>query len=181
MDHRVIYLRDASGNPSPSFMLSLFTFRLSPIGHAGHVAWLRHQGRDGPHHRLTDDLELAATASERFAPSVDRDRFSEVPWTEADFESGPDPMEPDWLITAVGISARARWSDLGPPIFAFGPSPGRPNHADIHSLLREAGGEVWLDDEVVVGDCFANEIWVPWLGRPLSSCLVAIGEVLLTR
>ena len=90
-------------------------------------------------------------------------------------------MESDWLIAAVGVSARARWSDLGPPIFAFGPSPGRPETADIHSLLREAGGEVWLDDEVVVGDCFANEIWVPWLGRPLSSCLVAIGEVLLTR
>ena len=33
----------------------------------------------------------------------------------------------------------------------------------------------------VAGRLFRNDVWVAWLGRPLRSGVVAIGEVLLDR
>ena len=63
-----------------------------------------------------------------------------------------------------------------------GPSPGRPDELDIYSVVFEARrAEVVLNGQRVVGSPYPDPIWTPWIGWPVSSCVVALGEVLVAR
>lgn len=76
---------------------------------------------------------------------------------------------------------QVEWTRLAAPIFASGPAPRVPTE-DIVSVLVEAGAATaTMNDAALPGRPFANDAWVAWLGRPLSSAVVAIGEVLLAR
>ncbi len=84
-------------------------------------------------------------------------------------------------VVAAGLRIEVEWSDLGPPTFAMGPAPRVPTD-DIVSVLIEAGaGRASVDGRPVAGGLFQNDVWLAWLGRPLRSGVVAIGEVLLSR
>ena len=84
-------------------------------------------------------------------------------------------------VIASGLRIEVEWSDLRPPTFAMGPAPRVPTE-DIVSVLIEAGaGRASVDGRPVAGSLFRNDVWVAWLGRPLRSGVVAIGEVLLDR
>jgi len=119
-------------------------------------------GRPGPPSFV--GMELDGWAEPRIltdAPALGRCRFT------------------DWL-PARGLRSEtnARWSA---PIFASGPAP-RLSSEDIVSVLVEEGAaRSTVNGRVVSGWVFANDAWVAWLGRPLSSAVVAIGEVPLTR
>ena len=80
-----------------------------------------------------------------------------------------------------GLRLEVGWSELSAPVFATGPAPRVPTE-DIVSVLIEAGaGRASVNGQAVRGRLFRNDVWVPWLGRPLRSGVVAIGEVLLDR
>ena len=84
-------------------------------------------------------------------------------------------------VIASGLRIEVEWSDLAAPTFASGPAPRVPTE-DIISVLIEAGaGSASVDGRAIAGRLFRNDIWVAWLGRPLNSGVVAIGEVLLDR
>ena len=84
-------------------------------------------------------------------------------------------------VIADGLRIEVEWSDLGPPTFAMGPAPRVPTE-DIVSVLIEAGaGRASVDGRPSRAGLFRNDVWVAWLGRPLRSGVVAIGEVLLDR
>ena len=84
-------------------------------------------------------------------------------------------------VIASGLRIEVEWSDLRAPTFATGPAPRVPTE-DIVSVLIEAGaGGASVDGRPIAGRLFRNDIWVAWLGRPLRSGVVAIGEVLLDR
>ena len=84
-------------------------------------------------------------------------------------------------VIADGIRIEVEWSGLAAPIFAMGPAPRVPTE-DIVSVLIEAGaGRASVNGQPVAGRLFRNDVWVGWLGRPLRSGVVAIGEVLLER
>jgi hypothetical protein len=84
-------------------------------------------------------------------------------------------------VSADRLALQVEWTSLAPPMFATGPAPRVPTE-DIVSVLVEAGAaQVTVNGSLVSGRPFANDAWVAWLGRPLSSAVVAIGEVLLAR
>jgi hypothetical protein len=181
MDHRTLYLKSEPADDAPSFMLSLFTIRFDRLGPVGHLAFYRYE-HDGilRLETLTDESSLPAVAAARFAPGFDHDSFLARPALQAAFDGGSDTGEAPWVIAAPGMRIEASWTNLGPPLLAYGPSPGRPESADIHSLLREANDvHVSVDRAPVAGSPYTNSVWIPWLGRPLSSCLVALGEVVI--
>jgi hypothetical protein len=182
MDHRVLYLKDSLGDETPSFMLSLYTFRFAHVGGVGHVAFFRQpRRRDGSVRILSDNPTLAAQAPARFAPRAHIAEFSTIPPTQALFTSTP-VLEDHWRIRAEGFDVEAHWIDLEAPIFAYGPSPARPDVTDTFSVLRPAANaRVVVNGEVVSGVLYPNDVWTAWMGRPLSSCLVAQDEVVVQR
>jgi hypothetical protein len=182
MDHRVLYLKDSVEDEAPSFMLSLYTFRFAHVGGVGHVAFFRQPSRrDGAMRMLTDNLALAAQTPERFAPRAYVSDYRAIAPTSAVFTPTP-VLEDRWRINADGFEIDARWIDLETPVFAYGPSPARPDVTDTFSVLRPAADAlVTVNGEVVRGVPYPNDVWTPWVGRPLSSCLVAQDEVVVQR
>jgi hypothetical protein len=182
MDHRVLYLKDLIADPAPSFMLSLYTFRYAYIGGVGHVAFVRHKSRDDEQLRiLSDNLTLAAQTPSRFAPRALLAEFGAIGPSIAVFTSSPI-LEDQWRIEAEGFQLDAQWLDLEAPVFAYGPSPARPDATDTFSVLRPAGSaRAAVNGVRVAGVPYPNDVWTAWMGRALSSCLVAQDEVVVQR
>ena len=67
------------------------------------------------------------------------------------------------------------------PTFATGPAPRVPTEDIVSVLIEAVRGRASMDGRQIAGRLFRNDVWVPWLGRPLRSGVVAIGEVLLDR
>ena len=131
---------------------------------------------------LTSEPALAAGQAGRLSPRG---------WAATDAERAPivatfsgTPLAGDSVaetVIADGIRIEVEWSGLAAPIFAMGPAPRVPTE-DIVSVLIEAGaGRASVNGQQVAGRLFRNDVWVGWLGRPLRSGVVAIGEVLLER
>jgi len=182
-DHLILSLT-ADGRPgTPVFLFSHYRLRWAADGIVGDLAFLE-TANDGGTERLvlTDAPALVSAQSGRLSPRGWSPEDLERPPTVAVFGStplaGPAVTE---TVVAEGLSVEVEWSALGPPAFATGPAPRVPTE-DIVSVLIEAGaGRATMNGRAVAGSLFVNDVWVPWLGRPLRSGVVAIGEVLLTR
>jgi hypothetical protein len=182
-DHLILSLT-ADGEPGPPvFLFSHYRFRWVADGFVGELAFVEID-RGGGLERLvlTDAPALAVKQAGRLSPrgwgppEVDR-----AP-TMATFRSTPlaGPTIGETVI-ASGLRIDIEWSQLAAPTFATGPAPRVPTE-DIVSVLIEAGaGRATVDGRSIAGGLFRNDVWVPWLGRPLRSGVVAIGEVLLDR
>jgi hypothetical protein len=131
---------------------------------------------------LTSEPALASGQAERLSPRG---------WVATDAEQAPivatfsgTPLAGDTVgetVIADGMRIEVEWSGLAAPTFAMGPAPRVPTQ-DIVSVLIEAGaGRASVNGQPVEGRVFRNDVWVAWLGRPLRSGVVAIGEVLLER
>ena len=182
-DHLLMSLT-VDGEPGPpAFMFSHYRFRWAADGIVGDLAFVELERGGGPERIvLTSEPALAAGQAGRLSPRG---------WAATDAELAPmvaafsgTPLAGDLVgetVIADGIRVEIEWSDLAAPIFAMGPAPRVPSE-DIVSVLIEAGaGRASVDGRPVAGRLFRNDIWVPWLGRPLRSGVVAIGEVLLER
>lgn len=183
MDHRVLALRDGAST-DPIVSLSWYTYSFSRSGAVGNLAFWR-DAREPDRvalHVLTDSPDLARAMTMTSAPKADRDRFAAVDPTPARFEIGPlgDPHRCT-IHSPLGLMT-ASWSALEPPLFAVGPSPAYPDTYDISSTLIEAAdATIEIDGRSITGAPYPNEGWTAWLGRPLSSALIALGEVLVDR
>ena len=182
-DHLLLALTpDGQAGPQ-AFMFSHYRIRWSDDGVVGELAFVELE-RAGRIERLilTDAPALAANQvgrlSPRSWPASDVDR----PATVATFVPGPvGGSTVTSSVTTDDLAIDVEWTELAAPIFASGPAPRVPSE-DIVSVLLEAGsGRATVDGRAVPGSLFANEAWVAWLGRPLDSAVVALGEVLLTR
>ena len=182
-DHLILALTPDGAPGAPRFLFSHYRFRWADDGIIGELAFVELE-RDGGLERLilTDAPALAAAQAERLAPKAwpagDAARTPNVAAFESSGLVGPVVRE---TVRAEGLALDVEWADLAPPIFALGPAPRVPSE-DIVSVLIEAGtGRATVDGRAVAGAPFPNDAWVAWLGRPLRSGVVAIGEVLLTR
>lgn len=181
MDHHLLFLKSDASSPDPSFLLSLFTFRYIRHVGSGHVAFIG-ASIDGEERALTltDDERVGTEVLPLFAPRRTRDAYVAVGLAPGTFGAPPLGGPQTWRIDGAGLSIEASWEDLAPPFLASGPSPNRPDTFDVHSVLFEAGSaRASINGVPVVGSPYPNDTWTPWLGRPLSSCLFAIGEVLV--
>jgi hypothetical protein len=182
MDHRVFYLKEALTDPAPSFMLSFYTFRYASAGGSGNVAFVRYRSESGMTLAIvSDNLPFASRNRERFAPRAYVDAFVRVDPTLGTFTGRP-PVDDAWTIRASGLEITAEWLNLEPAMLAYGPSPMRPDVTDTFSVLRPAGaGRVTVNGAPVPGLVYPNDVWTPWVGRPLSSCMLAIDEAVVFR
>jgi hypothetical protein len=183
-DHLILSLT-ADGRPgTPVFLFSHYRLRWAADGIVGDLAFLETTGDGGAKRRLvlTDSPALVTAQASRLSPRGWGAEDLERPPTVAAFGStplaGPAVTE---SVVAAGLSVEVEWSALGPPAFATGPASRVPTE-DIVGVLIEAGaGRATVNGRPAAGSLFVNDVWVPWLGRPLRSGVVAIGEVLLTR
>ena len=78
-----------------------------------------------------------------------------------------------------GFELAVSLGNLAPPIFITGTHP-RDRGVGVYGCVREASsGTAVLNGEPVRGSVFANEVYTPWLGRPLSSAALGLGETLI--
>ena len=181
-DHLILALATDPG-AGPSFLYSHYSIRWARDGVVGELAYIQ-LDRDGRRERLvvTDEPRSASSAARRFSPAAwdpaDARRTPIVARFERSCLGGPTVRE---TVTADGLSLTAEWSDLAAPLFAQGPAPRVPSEDITSTLLEARSARATLDGRPVAGKPYPNDGWVAWLGRPLSSCVVAIGEVLLTR
>ena len=182
-DHLLLSLT-VDGEPgAPVFLFSHYRFRWAADGAVGELAFIEiDRGGGIERHVLTDAPALAAAQAGRLSPRGWAAEDVQRPPTMATFRSTPlAGATVGETAIANGLRIEVEWSDLAAPTFATGPAPRVPTE-DIVSTLIEAGtGRASIDGRPVGGSLFSNDVWVPWLGRPLRSGVVAIGEVLLDR
>jgi hypothetical protein len=177
-DHLIIALT-ADGQPGPpTFLFSHYRFRWADDGVVGELAYVQLAGE---RFVLTDEPRLAAAHAGRLSPGAWAGDALPAPTVASFWSSGFGGTVLSERVAFDGTTIEVEWSSLAAPIFATGPAPRVPSQ-DIVSVLIEAGAaRATVNDSAVAGRLFANETWVAWLGRPLSSAVVAIGEVLLAR
>jgi hypothetical protein len=181
-DHLILGLTPDGEPGQPSFLFSHYRFRWAADGPAGSLAFLEHDLDGRPHRRiLTDRPALAERHAADLGPRAWSPEDRARPAASATFawsDFGPTVTE---SVEAADLRLDVTWSDLSPPVFADGPAPAFPA-LDIISVLGDAGeGTATIDGRPVPGRIFRNDGWIAWLGRPLRSGVIAIGEVLLER
>jgi hypothetical protein len=182
-DHLLLSLT-ADGEPGPLvFLFSHYRFRWADDGFVGELVFIE-VDRGGGVERLvlTDAPALAVKQAGRLSPRGWAERDVDRPPTLATFRSTPlaGPAVSETVI-ASGLRIDVEWSDLALPTFAMGPAPRVPTEDIVSVLIEASAGRATVNGQAVAGHLFRNDVWVPWLGRPLRSGVVAIGEVLLDR
>ena len=178
-DHLLLTLTADGESGSPVFVFSHYRFRWAASGVVGDLAFVEvDRGAGLERLVLTDAPALAGQLSPRAWEANDTERLPILATFESTPLAGATVGE---TVMASGMRIEVEWSDLRPPTFAMGPAPRVPTD-DIASVLIEAGaGRASVDGRPIAGGTFRNDVWVAWLGRPLRSGVVAIGEVLLDR
>ena len=180
-DHLVLALADpdpANGDAA-TFVLSWYSISYADDTPGGNLAFVRIPG-GGPFDELvlTDSPDLDAALRPRLRsrtwPLDDPDRPAE----SATFTRTPIAGHTlTATIVTVSAAIEVEWRDLAPPIVANGRVGADPPW-DSSTVLLEAGSwSARVNGTELQGRAFPNEVWRPWLGRPLSSALVAVAEV----
>jgi hypothetical protein len=178
-DHLVITLRDPAG--AETAFLSLYAIAYSKLLGAGHVALL--EVRDAPGGplaaTLTDDLGLGHRQRERLRAMGDERMVRTGPPRLARFER--EPYGPDgfgFRIQSDLVDLLARWDDPDAPFWVDGQGGGFSPTEDIWAMFVGArNGSLTVGGVRVAGDPFDDDVWVPKLGRSLSSAHGAFAEV----
>jgi hypothetical protein len=178
-DHLVITLRDDGGRATA--FLSLYAIAYSRSLGAGHVALLEfHAPPVGPiAATLTDDLGLGLRQQERLRAMGDERMVRAGPAQLARFEREPyDPNGFGYRIHSDLGEVHARWDDPGDPFWVDGQGGGFSPTEDIWAMFVGARtATLTLDGVAVPGDPFDDDVWVPKLGRSVSSAHGAFAEV----
>lgn len=178
-DHLVITLRDPAGTETA--FLSLYAIVYSKSLGAGHVALLEvHGAPAGPIGvTLTDNLALGRRQQERLDAIGDGRMVRTGPPRLARFER--EPYGPDGFGFRINTDlgeVHARWEDPDAPFWVDGRGGGFSPTEDIWAMFVGARrGSLTVNGIRVVGQPFDDDVWVPKLGRSLSSAHGAFAEV----
>jgi len=181
-DHVVITLRDRTGRET--VFLSLYAIAYSKSLGAGHVALLElHDAPAGPiAATLTDDVGLGRRQQERLRGMGDERMIRTGPPLPARFEREAYGVGGfGFRIHANGGEIgpiHARWDDPEPPFWVDGQGGAFSSTEDIWAMFVGARrASLTVDGVPAPGDPFDDEVWVPKLGRSLSSAHGAFAEV----
>jgi hypothetical protein len=178
-DHLVITLRDRDG--AETAFLSLYAITYSRSLGAGHVALLELPvSPAGPIAvTLTDDPGLGLRQQERLRSMGDERMMRTGSPRLARFEREPyGPGGFGYRIETELGEIHARWEAPEAPLWVDGQAGGFSDTEDIWAMFvgaRRAG--LTLAGVRVPGDPFEDDVWVPKLGRSLSSAHAAFAEV----
>jgi hypothetical protein len=180
-DHLVLALADptiARGD-EPIFVFSWYAVAYAAAAPGGNLAFIRAPGLE-PSGELvmTDAPELDRALRPRLMPRSWPLADPDQPSRRATFTRAPiRDAGVAATVTADDVAIEVEWRELGRPIVAAGPVGSEPRW-DSSTVLFEAGSwTVTVNGSALAGQAFPNEVWRPWLGRPLSSALVAVAEV----
>jgi len=182
-DHLVITLRDGPGGPETGF-LSLYAIVFSPSLGAGHVAIVEVPGAgvDDLAATFTDDLGLGERQQARLRAMGDERAALRRPPIAARFEREPYTADGfGFVITSADHRVEARWEDPDPPTWVDGQDGAFHAAEDIWALMVAARrARLVVDGRETPGAPFEDDVWLPKLGRPLSSAHGAFAEVRVT-
>ncbi len=174
-DHLVIMLRE--GDRETAF-LSWYSITWSRSLGAGNVALIEVPDRSIAT-IVTDDLELGERQRARLRAMGTNRAALEGDLVRGTFERAP--------FSATGLGVRistaatnfdAHWLDTSEPFWVDGEGGGFSATEDIWSAFVEAPrATLAVDGAPVPGEPFIDDVWVPKLGRALSSAHAALAEV----
>lgn len=178
-DHLVITLRDETVETG---FLSLYAITYSASLGAGHVAIVEIGpvgGDTGLAATFTDDLGLGERQQARLRTMGDGRTALRRPPIEADFERLPyDADGFGFRSTSADHRIEAYWEAPDMPFWVDGQGGGFHDSEDIWALMVGArDARLIVDGREVPGRPFEDDVWVPKLGRPLSSAHGAFAEV----
>jgi hypothetical protein len=178
-DHLVITLRDDAG--SDTGFLSLYAITYSASLGAGHVAILDLAAGSAERGAeiLTDDLGLGRRQHDRLRAMGDERMERTGPPRMARFaREAYGPHGFGFRIDPGGHEIRVRWEDLEPPFWVDGQGGGFSDREDIWAMFVGARrATLTVGGIAVPGAPFDDAVWVPKLGRSLSSAHGAFAEV----
>lgn len=199
-DHFVIDLRGPEGSREAAYF-TVYAVEYSPELGTGHVAFLRVRGaspEDDVDLTLTDAPEMARRMQERLrrmTATVDMSRgigtelaqepllasFRRLPWTANGvgwhIEPSAEAGTPEGGFPAV---IEAEWRAGAEPIWTAAMAGTFTAERDILGMLAEFDeAVVRVGGQVVPGRPYHDPWWEPRVGRPFSSCHVALAEASL--
>jgi hypothetical protein len=173
-DHLVIGLRDAGGI---TCHLSLYAVTWSSQLGGGHVCLI--DRRDERRVVLADPVDLGPRMRERLQSLGAPGSVDVVPVEAAAFERHPATAATlAWTIRGKRTTVEARWEALEPPVWVEGPAPAFWDREDIWAcFVPAARATVTIDGIPAAGEPYDDDVWLPKLGRSLSSAHAALAEV----
>jgi len=187
-DHLVITLREgaagaagapadpAEGDGGETGFLSLYAITYSPSLGAGHVAVVQ---TGDLAETFTDDPGLGERQQARLVGMGDGRAALRRPPILARFER--QPYGPDgfgYRISSAGHEIEARWEATDQPFWVDGQRGAFHAAEDIWAMMVGARrASLVIDGVAVPGVPFEDDVWVPKLGRSLSSAHGAFAEV----
>jgi len=179
-DHLVITLRDEATLTETAF-LSLYAITFSATLGPGHVAVVELPAAPGGGLSaiLTDDLGLGSRQQARLRAMGDPRPALGTPPIEARFERGAyGPGGFGFLVSTGDHTVEARWESLDAPFWVDGRDGGFSDTEDIWAMMVGANeATVRVDGVAAPGTPFDDDVWLPKLGRSLSSAHGAFAEV----
>jgi len=176
-DHLVITLRDGPpGAESETGFLSLYAITYSPSLGAGHVAIVEAAGVASV---FSDDLGLGERQQARLLGMGNGRTALRRPPVKATFERLPfGPNGFGYRLTSAEHEIEARWEATDPPFWVDGQGGAFHDAEDIWAIMVGAWRpSLVIDGAAVPGAPFDDDVWVPKLGRSLSSAHGAFAEV----
>jgi hypothetical protein len=181
-DHLVITLREGGlpGGAETAF-LSLYAITYSASLGPGHVALFEVptalEGRRAL--MLADGAELGRRMQARLrGMGFDRPALAGDPLL-ARFDREPfDGRAFGFRIAAEGLDLHARWEETTEPFWFDGQGGAFSQDEDIWAMMVGAGrASVTVNGVAAPGEPFDDDVWVPKLGRTLSSAHGAFAEI----
>ena len=82
-----------------------------------------------------------------------------------------------WMVQSADHTIVAKWSEPEPAFWLSAPAPAfHPTRDYFTTMVSYQRAELVVDGTPVLGEPYAHEEWQQRLGRPLSSCHVALAE-----
>ena len=173
--HYLLYLRQP-GEEQDCARFSLFQTEYSPAG-SGCAAFLYIDPAcfaPAPVNAVyADNPELAAWLYSRMYRGRDNPLADcGEPVISARFgRSGDMRRQMSYSIDTAQGQVSATWAGLETPLFTMARA-GLQASTPTASLLLPRAPALMIDGEVVPGDIYPRQDWIPLVGRPLSSCLI---------
>jgi hypothetical protein len=163
--------------------LSVYSIAYSASLGGGHVALLEiDHGAQRIVATLAETAELGRLMQERLRGMGFERSSIRTPVVAATFVHEPwGPSGFGFRVRTEELEISARWEEVSAPEWVDGSDGGLSRDEDIWALMVEARrGRIVVNGLEAPGQPFADEAWLPKLGRSLSSAHTAFAEVRLT-
>ena len=181
MDHLVLDLATHDGAIA---YFTIYSIALMQDVGPGRVALLRVSTPDGVLDRcFGETLGLAARMQHRLRAI--RSEGGTVPMVGVEHppvqatmrRSATSGQDEHWMVQSADHVISASWSNPEPAFWLSAPAPAfHPTRDYVTTMVSYQSAELIINGTTISGEPYAHEEWQQRLGRPFSSCHVALAE-----